>query len=90
MEDDTTREKEAGQFVCAFCFSLFVLFYHSFEGKFSHISVVAVVIVVVDVVVVDIQLLAGLMWSNTVIVCKGKVAAELDMDAQVLVCFWRI
>jgi len=25
---------------------------------------------------------AGLMWSNTVIVCKGKMAAELDMDAQ--------
>jgi len=25
---------------------------------------------------------AGLMWSNTVIVCKGKMAAELDMDVQ--------
>ena len=26
---------------------------------------------------------AGLMWSNTVVVCKGKMAAELDTDVQV-------
>ena len=25
----------------------------------------------------------GLMWSNTVVVCKGKMAAELDTDVQV-------
>jgi len=25
---------------------------------------------------------AGLMWSNTVVVCKGKMAAELDTDVQ--------
>ena len=25
----------------------------------------------------------GLMWNNTVVVCKGKMAAELDTDVQV-------
>ena len=27
--------------------------------------------------------MTGLMWSNTVVVCKGKMAAELDTDVQV-------
>ena len=30
------------------------------------------------------------MWSNTVIVCKGKMAADLDTDVQVTVYFCRI
>ena len=27
--------------------------------------------------------MTGLMWNNTVVVCKGKLAAELDTDVQV-------
>lgn len=67
--------------VCFFLPSASLFSCRSFDRKFSQICVV---------VVVDIQLLAGLMWSNTVIVCKGKMAAELDMDVQVEVVFWRV